>query len=99
MARTAAIEAYAPLVVGGDLDPGDLGEFARRLTHDSQLRWLGPEKGVVSMAAAALVNAAFDLAAREAGVPVWRLLADMAPEQVVDLADWRDLTHVLRPGE
>jgi L-fuconate dehydratase len=93
----AAIEAYAPLVVGGDLDTGDLGEFARRLVHDSQLRWLGPEKGVVNMAAAALVNAAFDLAAREAGVPLWKLLADMEPERVVDLADWRYLTDVLRP--
>jgi L-fuconate dehydratase len=95
----AAIEAYAPLVVGRDLDPGDLGGFARRLVHDSQLRWLGPEKGVVHMAVAALVNAAFDLAGREAGVPVWRLLADMAPEQVVDLADWRYLTDALRPEE
>jgi L-fuconate dehydratase len=95
----AAIEAYAPLVIGHDLDLADLGEFARRLTHDSQLRWLGPEKGVVQMAAAALINAAFDLAGRVAGVPVWRLLSDMAPEQVVDLADWRYLTDALRPAE
>jgi L-fuconate dehydratase len=95
----AAIEAYAPLVVGRDLDVGDLGEFARRLVHDSQLRWLGPEKGVVHMAAAALVNAAFDLAGRVAGVPVWKLLADMAPDQIVDLADWRYLTDALGPAE
>ncbi|MDN3351897.1 enolase C-terminal domain-like protein [Actinomadura sp. DC4] len=96
---TAAIEAYAPLVVGQDLDLADLGEFARRLAHDSQLRWLGPEKGVVHMAAAALVNAAFDLAGRVAGVPVWRLLSDMTPDQVVDLADWRYLTDALTPDE
>jgi L-fuconate dehydratase len=95
----AAIEAYAPLVVGHEIDLADLGEFARRLTHDSQLRWLGPEKGVVHMAAAALVNAAFDLAGRVAGKPVWRLLSDMAPEQIVDLADWRYLTDALRPAE
>lgn len=95
----AAIEAYAPLVVGRDLDLRDLGEFSRRLTHDSHLRWLGPEKGVVHMAVAALVNAAFDLAGRVAGEPVWRLLARMAPEQVADLADWRYLTDALTPGE
>jgi L-fuconate dehydratase len=95
----AAIEAYAPLVVGRDLDLGDLGEFSRRLTHDSQLRWLGPEKGVVHMAVAALVNAAFDLAGRVAGEPVWRLLARMEPERIADLADWRYLTDALTPGE
>jgi L-fuconate dehydratase len=96
---TAAIEAYAPLVIGHELDLADLGEFGRRLSHDSQLRWLGPEKGVVHMAAAALVNAAFDLAGRVAGAPVWRLLSDMAPDQIVDLADWRYLTDALRPAE
>ncbi|MDX6431569.1 MAG: L-fuconate dehydratase, partial [Streptosporangiaceae bacterium] len=51
----AALNAYAPLVTGRDVDLGDLGEFARRLGHDSQLRWLGPEKGVVHMAAAAII--------------------------------------------
>jgi L-fuconate dehydratase len=95
----AAIQAYAPLVVGHHLDVADLGGFARRLVHDSQLRWLGPEKGAVHMAAAALVNAAFDLAGRVAGVPVWRLLSDMTPDQVVDLADWRYLTDALGPAE
>src|SRR6187551_1724196 len=68
-----------------DRDADDLGEFARRLTHDSQIRWLGPEKGVMHLAAAALINAAWDLAARRAGKPVWRLLADMSPDQIVDL--------------
>ncbi|KAB2346625.1 fuconate dehydratase [Actinomadura rudentiformis] len=93
----AAIEAYAPLVEGTDLDLGDLGGFARRLLHDSQLRWLGPEKGAVHMAAAAIINAAFDLAGKIAGKPVWRLLAEMTPEQIVDLADWRYLTDALTP--
>jgi L-fuconate dehydratase len=95
----AAIEAYAPLVVGLDLDLADLGGFSRRLVHDSHLRWLGPEKGAVHMAAAAIINAAFDLAGRVAGKPVWRLLADLSPEQIVDLADWRYLTDALRPEE
>ncbi|MEV4758611.1 enolase C-terminal domain-like protein [Micromonospora sp. NPDC049559] len=93
----AAIDSLAPMVVGQSVD--DLGEFARRLTHDSQLRWLGPEKGVIHLATAAVVNAAWDLAARAAGKPVWRLLADMSPEQLVDLVDWRYLTDALTPAE
>jgi L-fuconate dehydratase len=93
----AAIDALAPMVVGGDIS--DLGEFARRLTHDSQIRWLGPEKGVMHLAAAALINAAWDLAARRAGKPVWRFLTDMSPAQVVDLVDWRYLSDALGPGE
>ncbi|MEV5747017.1 enolase C-terminal domain-like protein [Actinoallomurus sp. NPDC052308] len=95
----AAVQAYAPLVVGLDIDLSDLGGFSRRLIHDSHLRWLGPEKGAVHMAAAAIINAAFDLAGRVAGKPVWRLLADLPPEQIVDLADWRYLTDALRPEE
>jgi L-fuconate dehydratase len=93
----AAIETLAPMVVGAGVD--DLGEFARRLTHDSQIRWLGPEKGVMHLAAAALINAAWDLAAKVAGKPVWRLLADLPPEQVVDLVDWRYLSDALTPAE
>jgi len=94
----AAIEAYAPNVVGRDLDLCDLGEFSRRLVNDSQLRWLGPEKGAAHMALAALVNAAFDLAGLAAGKPVWKLLADYTPAQVVDLVDWRYLTDALTPS-
>ncbi|MBB2948753.1 L-fuconate dehydratase [Actinoplanes lutulentus] len=93
----AAIDALAPFVVGQPVD--DLGEFARRLTHDSQIRWLGPEKGVVHLAAAALINAAWDLAGKAAGKPVWRLLADMSPQQIVDLVDWRYLSDALTPAE
>ena len=77
----------------------DLGEFAKRLTHDSQLRWLGPEKGVMHLAAAAVINAAWDLAGKVAGKPVWRLLSEMSPEQLVDLVDWRYLTDALTPDE
>jgi L-fuconate dehydratase len=93
----AAIDALAPLVVGQSVD--DLGEFARRLTHESQIRWLGPEKGVVHLASAALINAAWDLAARAAGKPVWRYLSEMSPQQIVDLVDWRYLTDALTPSE
>lgn len=93
----AAIDALAPFVTGRPVD--DLGEFARRLTHDSQIRWLGPEKGVMHLAAAALINAAWDLAAKAAGKPVWRLLADLTPRQVTELVDWRYLSDALTPAE
>jgi L-fuconate dehydratase len=95
----AAIRAYEPLVTGRALDLGDLGGFAKGLLHDSQLRWLGPEKGAVHMAAAAIINAAFDLAGKVAGQPVWKLLAGMTPEQIVDLADWRYLSDALTPAD
>jgi L-fuconate dehydratase len=93
----AALEALAPLVLAADLD--DMGDFARRLTHDSQIRWLGPEKGVVHLAAAAMVNAAWDLRAKVAGKPVWRLLAELSPQEIVDLVDWRYLTDALTPSD
>ncbi|WP_435137731.1 enolase C-terminal domain-like protein [Actinacidiphila sp. bgisy144] len=97
----AAIGALRPYVVGRTVDSvtADLGGFARLLTHDSQLRWLGPEKGVMHMAAGAVVNAAWDLAARRAGRPVWELLAGMTPEQLVDLVDFRYLGDALTRDE
>ncbi|MEW1585353.1 enolase C-terminal domain-like protein [Micromonospora vinacea] len=94
-----AIEALVPYVVGVDPDTVDLGAFARSLTQDSQLRWLGPEKGVMHLAAAAVINAMWDLVAKRAGKPVWRYLADLSPEQIVDLVDWRYLTDALTPDE
>jgi L-fuconate dehydratase len=96
-----AVEALAQRVVGLDLDEvvGDLGGFARRLTSDSQLRWLGPDKGVIHLAAAAVINAAWDLAGKHAGKPVWKLLADLEPQQVVDLVDWRYLRDALTPED
>ncbi|HTT90579.1 MAG TPA: enolase C-terminal domain-like protein [Acidimicrobiales bacterium] len=97
----AAIRAVQPLVVGLDVDEvlSDMGGFWRRLTHDSQLRWLGPEKGVVHMAIGAVVNAVWDLYARRRQVPLWKLLSDLSPGQVVDLVDFRHLTDVLDPDE
>ncbi|MET0190397.1 MAG: enolase C-terminal domain-like protein [Pseudonocardia sediminis] len=75
----------------------DLGGFARHLQADSQLRWLGPSKGVIHMAAAAVINAAWDIAGKIAGKPVWKLLADMSPQEIVDLVDWRYLRDALTP--
>ncbi len=78
---------------------GDLGRTYRELKSDSQLRWLGPEKGVEHLAMAAVMNALWDLAARLAGKPLWRLLADMSPEQLVDVADLQYLSDVLSRDE
>ncbi|NEE01699.1 fuconate dehydratase [Phytoactinopolyspora halotolerans] len=100
-AQVAAIEALAPLIVGLRVADvlSDLGGFSRMLTGDSQLRWLGPNKGVIHMAAAAIVNATWDLFGRIEGKPVWRLLAEMSPQQLVDLVDFRYLEDALTPAE
>ena len=99
--QTAALAALRHLVVGRDVDEitADLGGFARSLTYDSQLRWLGPEKGVMHMAIGAVINAAWDMAARRAGKPVWQLIVDMTPEQIVDLVDFRYITDALTRDE
>jgi L-fuconate dehydratase len=96
-----AIEALRGHIVGRTVADiiGDLGGFSAELIGDSQLRWLGPEKGVMHMAIGTVVNAAWDLAAKVAGKPVWRLLADMTPEQIVDLIDFRYLQDALTPQE
>ena len=97
----AAVAALRPHVVGRLAEDiaADLGGFSAALISDSQLRWLGPEKGVMHMAIGAVVNAAWDLAARLAGKPVWRLLADMSPEQIVSLVDFRYIDDALNPAE
>jgi L-fuconate dehydratase len=99
--QVAAIEALAPLVVGQELEAvlADTGAFWRRLASDSQLRWLGPEKGVVHMATGAVVNALWDLYAKREGKPLWKLLADMTPEQIVALVDFRHISDALAPEE
>lgn len=99
--QTAAIRALTPLVLGlrvGEVC-ADMGAFARRLHGDSQLRWLGPEKGVVQMAVAAVLNAAWDLAAKRAGKPLWALLASFSPEEIVALVDFRYIADTLSPRE
>jgi L-fuconate dehydratase len=99
--QAAGIRALAPYLVGRDVEAtcADLGGLYRELAYDSQLRWLGPEKGVMHMAIGAVVNAAWDLAGKRAGKPVWKLLADLTPEQIVGLVDWRYLSDALTPAE
>jgi L-fuconate dehydratase len=98
--QLAAIRSLADTLVGREVEPllADLGGFWRELVHDSQLRWLGPEKGVMHMAVGAVVNAFWDLAAKRAGLPLWQLLAQLSPEQIVALIDFRYLTDVLPPA-
>ena len=99
--QVAAVRALEPLVLGLPVDQvcADLGEFSRRLSWDSQLRWLGPEKGVMHMAAGAVVNAAWDLRARREGKPVWRLLAELSPVELVDVIDFRYVEDALTRDE
>jgi L-fuconate dehydratase len=77
----------------------DLRTFSRQLTDDSQFRWLGPEKGVTHLAAAALINAVWDLYARQQNKPLWRLLAEMKPEQIVRLVDFRYIDDAITEEE
>lgn len=97
----AAIEALAPLLRGLTLESikDDMAGFWRSLTSESQLRWVGPEKGVIHLATAALVNAVWDLYAKVEGKPLWRLLADMTPEELVACIDFRYITDALTPEE
>ena len=97
----AAIRSLAPLLVGRSLESfsADMGAFWRHITGDSQLRWVGPEKGVIHLATAAVVNAVWDLVAKAAGKPLWRLLCDMTPEQLVSCIDFRYITDALTPDE
>ncbi|QIG39418.1 L-fuconate dehydratase [Microbacterium sp. 4R-513] len=96
-----AAEQRALPLIGRDADAvlDDLGATYRDLKTDSQLRWLGPEKGVEHLAMAAVMNALWDMAARRAGKPLWRLLADMTPEQLVDIADLKYLSDALTREE
>ncbi|MGM4884229.1 L-fuconate dehydratase (plasmid) [Rhizobium leguminosarum] len=96
-----AIEAMRHLVVGADLTEvlAHPGTFWRHLTSDSQLRWIGPEKGAIHLATGAVVNAVWDLLAKQAGKPVWRLVAEMSAEEIADIVDYRYLTDVLTRAE
>ncbi len=97
----AAINALRPLVVGKTLESfaADMGAFYRMITGDSQLRWVGPEKGVIHLATAAVVNAVWDLYAKAAGKPLWKLLVDMTPAELVACIDFRYITDVLTAAE
>ena len=97
----AAIEALAPHVVGATVDElvADLGGLWRRLVTDTQLRWLGPEKGVIHLATAAIVNAVWDLYAKTEEKPLWKLLVDLPPERLVACIDFRYIEDALTPDE
>lgn len=96
-----AVRALAPLVAGKTLAAitANLGDFWRHITGDSQLRWIGPEKGAIHLATAAVVNAVWDLYAKTEGKPLWKLLADMSPEQLVSCIDFRYLSDALTPEQ
>lgn len=95
--QVAALDALRDYLVGEDLDDllRDMGGISRRLIHDSQLRWLGPEKGIMHMAIGAALNALWDLRAKRAGEPLWLHLSRMSPEELVSLVDFRYLTDAL----
>jgi L-fuconate dehydratase len=94
-----AIRAFEGHIVGRDLEAieSDLGGFWRSLAGDSQLRWLGPEKGVIHLAMAAVVNAIWDLVARRADKPLWKYMVDLTPEAIVRAVDFRHISDVLSP--
>src|SRR5690349_14381429 len=97
----AAIRALEGRVVGLDVDwiREHPGRFWRHVTGDSQLRWIGPDKGAMHLATGAVVNAVWDLLAKESGKPVWQLVGEMTPEQLVSIIDFRYLTDAITPNE
>lgn len=97
----AAIESLAPLLIGKSLESftSNMGEFWKMITGDSQLRWLGPEKGVIHLATGALVNAVWDLFAKVENKPLWKLLADMTSEELVSCIDFTYITDAITPQE
>ena len=97
----AACKALAPLIVGKTLESftADMAGFWRMITGDSQLRWVGPDKGVIHLATAAVVNAIWDLYAKVEGKPLWRLVSEMTPEQFVRCVDFRYITDAMTPNE
>jgi L-fuconate dehydratase len=99
--QVAGIQVLARYLVGRSVEDllEHLGATWRELVWDSQLRWLGPEKGVMHMAIGAVMNALWDLKAKLAGLPLWQLLSRMSPEQIVELIDFRYLTDALTPED
>ncbi|XP_069701374.1 mitochondrial enolase superfamily member 1-like isoform X2 [Periplaneta americana] len=97
----AAVKSLAPLVVGQDASKifDDFAGFWRKLVNDSQLRWVGPEKGVTHLATAAIINALWDLWANLHQKPLWKLLVDMEPEKLVSTIDFKYLSDVITKEE
>lgn len=96
-----AVEALSKLVIGTKVKDilDDFASFWRRLTSEDQMRWIGPEKGVIHLATAAIVNALWDIWAKIEGKPLWKLLTDMEPEKLVSTIDFRYIYDVLTPDE
>lgn len=94
-----AIKAFMPLVIGKRLADitADMGGFWKSLNGDSQLRWLGPEKGVMHISMGAVVNAVWDLWAKSENKPLWQLVVEMSPEELVSCVDFTYITDVLTP--
>lgn len=97
----SAVNALRPLIVGRTLNSitENMGAFWRHITGDSQLRWIGPEKGAIHLATAAVVNAVWDLWAKAEGKPVWKLLSDLSPDELIRCLDFRYVTDALTPDE
>ena len=97
----AAIKSISHLILGKSLNSftNNMGGFWKMITGDSQLRWLGPEKGVIHLAIGAVVNAVWDLYAKIEEKPLWKLLADMSSEELVRCVDFSYITDVISPGE
>jgi L-fuconate dehydratase len=95
--QVEAIRSLEPYFAGREVEPllADMGGTWRELVYDSQLRWLGPEKGVMHMAIGAAVNALWDLRAKRDGLPLWQLLSRLTPEEIIDLVDFRYLSDAL----
>jgi len=97
----AAIRALEHLIVGRQLEAivADMGQFWRDITSDSQLRWIGPDKGAIHLATGAVVNAVWDLWAKSEEKPLWRLVAELSPQELVRCIDFRYLTDCITPEE
>lgn len=96
-----AVKSLMPVVIGNKLEciTNNFGKFWKMLVSDSQLRWVGPEKGVIHLATAAIINALWDLYAKIEGKPLWKLLVDLSPKQIVDCIDFSYITDLLTPKE
>ena len=96
-----AIKSLSYLIIGKELESftNDMAGFWKMITSDSQLRWLGPEKGIIHLATGAIVNAVWDLYAKVEGKPLWKLLADMTPEELISCVDFSYITDALNKKE
>lgn len=99
--QLAALSIVAEKIVGRDVAQSftNIGDIARELSSDSQLRWHGADSGVFHMAIGGTLNALWDLFAKVKGVPLWKLLSDMSPEEIVALIDFRYITDAITPTE